>query len=102
MNTLDEEDVANLFVADESDVQDDAFRAAVRRRIAKHQFARTAVALGVAAAAVATMVAVAAFFPATVLYPVVLVTKALSSPLGAGTAVVGAIGLTWWTTLVEG
>ena len=101
MNSL-EEDVAKLFAADEADVRDEAFRAAVRRRIAKHQFGRTALALAVFAVAVAGLIGVATLIPAVVLYPVGLVTKALSSPLGAGAAVVAAIGLTWWTTFVDG
>lgn len=81
---------------------DEAFRAAVRRRIATYRFARRALALSVFAVAVAGLAGVAALIPAAVRYPVELVTKTLSSPLGAGAAVVGAIGLTWWTTFVDG
>jgi UDP-N-acetylmuramyl pentapeptide synthase len=101
MNPL-EEDIAKLFAVNEPGVHDEAFRAAVRQRIETHRFARTALALGVVAVGVAGMVAVAVLVPAAVLYPVALVTKALSSPLGAGAAVVGAMGVTWWTTFVEG
>jgi hypothetical protein len=101
MNPL-EENVAKLFAVEEPDVQDEAFRVAVRRRIATRRFARKALAVGVVAIAVAGLVGIAVLIPAVVLYPVGFVTKALSSPLGAGTAVVSALALTWWTTFVEG
>ena len=101
MNPLDE-GLAKLFAADEPDVHEEAFRAAVRRCIGTHRFARKALVLGVVAVAAAGFVGVAVLIPAAALYPVELVTKVLSSPLGAGAAVVGAIGLTWWASFVEG
>jgi hypothetical protein len=97
-----DKDLETLFAADEPDVQHEAFRAAVRHRIATHQFVRTALAVGVVAVAAAGLAGLATFIPGAVLYPVELVTQVLSSPLGAGTAVVGAMGLTCWTTFVEG
>jgi hypothetical protein len=100
MNPIDD-DLAKLFAADEPGTHDTEFRAAVRRRIATHRFARAALVLGLGAAAAAGIVGVAMLVPEAPLYPVQRLYELFSSPLVALTAVTGAIGVVWWTTIVD-
>jgi hypothetical protein len=100
MNPLDD-DLAKLFAADEPGTHDAAFGTAVRRRVRRHRFARTALAVGVIAAVAAGLIGFATLVPGVALYPVRLLNELFSSPLIAMAAVAGAVGVTWWTTFVE-
>jgi hypothetical protein len=96
MNEIDD-DLAQLFARDESLVDDEAFAAAVRRRVARERRNAKTLRVALAAAIAAAAVAVVAFAPAAVLHPLQLVPRLLSSPLGAIAGVLGAVGLAWWS-----
>jgi hypothetical protein len=96
MNELDE-NLAQLFAREESLADDEAFAAAVRRRVASERRKGKAIRLGVAAATAVAAGALIAAAPAAVLYPLQLVPRLLSSPLGAVACVLCAVGLAWWS-----
>ena len=96
MNELDET-LAQLFARDEPDPDCEAFAAAVRRRVTTQRRRAKAVDLGLVATIAAVAVALLVLAPGALLYPVQLVPRLLSSPLGAIACVLATVGLSWWS-----
>ena len=100
MNQLDN-DLARLFARDVPEDGSEAFVAAVRNRITIERRKVHVVEIGVGVLAALTAVALIAFAPDTVLYPVQFVQRYVTSPIGAAAGALAAAGLAWWTRFGE-
>jgi hypothetical protein len=100
MNELDDT-LAQLFAQGESLADNEAFAAAVRRRVARERRKAKAIEVGLVAAIAVTAGALVVLAPGALLYPMELLHRLLSSPLGAIACALGAVGLAWWTRFGE-
>lgn len=98
---MNDQTLERLFAVEERDDDNEAFVAAVRRRVIRQRLRAKVVEVGLSAAAVLSGGAVVAFAPEVPLYPVLAVHGLLSSPLGAGACALGAAALTWGVRFVD-
>jgi hypothetical protein len=100
---VNDQALARLFAVEKPDDDNEAFVAAVRRRVIRQRLRAKVVEVGLSAAAVLSGGAVVAFAPEVPLYPVLAVHGLLSSPLvlGAGACALGAAALTWGVRFVD-